>query len=267
MVSGPESIVGRVREVRVALDVSSATQTITKTLSPEALDAAGRLVPGVTISPDLLDVVEPISLLGGFRYVIVKAVTAGQVANGYKLTNIYVTPAGVVMFSSDPQLVNELPGYVETQPVDLTDADDDFEVLVDLNVPEGISVVGDPKVLVQVSIAAIETNLAVSLPVDVTGLTPGLEAQVSPATIDVILAGPVPILDVLQPSDIRVKVDLTGLEPGIYQLIPIVDFLPERVRIVSLLPNTVEVTITQAPTPTIPPTVGVTLTPSPTPQP
>jgi YbbR domain-containing protein len=144
-----ESIVARVQEVR-ALDIWR-NQTVTR--HSLRLWTQQETCDGVAISPDLLNVVEPISLLGGFRYVIVKAVTVGQVANGYKLTNIYVTPAGVVVFSSDPQLVNELPGYVETQPVDLIDADDDFEVLVDLNVPEGISIVGDPKVLVQVSIA------------------------------------------------------------------------------------------------------------------
>ena len=89
---------------------------------------------------------------------------------------------------------------METQPIDLTGKDDDFETLVELNLPAGISVVGDPKVLVQVSIAAIESSLAISLPVEVIGLAPGLEASVAPATVDVILSGPVPVLNTLGPD-------------------------------------------------------------------
>jgi YbbR domain-containing protein len=267
-ISGPQSVVSRVSEVRVNLDISDASETIIKTVTPVLLDDRGRpiLTDGLTLTPDTVSITQPISLLGGFRYVIVRAVTIGQL-EGYRLTNISVTPAGVVVFSSDPQLVQDLPGYIETKPIDLTGAEDDFEMLSDLNLPEGISVVGDPKVLVQVSISAIEGNIAVSLPVEVVSLTPGLMAQVSPIAVDVILTGPVPILGDLQSEDIRVIVDLTGYEEGIYQIIPVVDFLPERVKIESILPATVEVTIIIAftPTPSLTPLVSPTPTLTPTP--
>jgi YbbR domain-containing protein len=181
--------------------------------------------------------------------VIVRPVSVGQVASGYRLTNIFVSPVGKIVFSSDPELVNNLPGYVETQPIDLTGKEDDFETLVELNLPSGISVVGDPKVLVQVSIAAIESSLAISLPVEVIGLAPGLEAIVAPTTIDVILSGPVPVLNTLGPADVRIVVDLSGYDEGTYQVIPVVNILPEQVEKVSMLPATVEVTITIASTP------------------
>jgi YbbR domain-containing protein len=213
----------------------------------------------VTINPGSVTVTKPITLLGGYRYVIVRAISTGQVASGYRLTNIFVSPVGVVAFSADPQLVNSLPGYIETEPFDLTDRDNDFEALVSLALPSGVSVVGDSKVLVQVSIAAIETSLAVSFPVEVIGLTPGLTAAVAPMTVDVILSGPVPILDDLEPGDVRVVVDLTGYEIGIYQLTPVVEILPEEVRQISILPATIAVTVIQAP--------ALTITPTPTPIP
>jgi len=206
-------------------------------------------------------------LLGGYRYVIVRAISTGQVANGYRLTNIFVSPVGVVVFSSNPELVNNLPGYVETQPIDLSGKEDDFETLLELNLPSGIEVVGDPKVLVQVSIAAIESSLAISLPVEVINLAPGLEAVSSPATVNVILSGPVPVLNTLGPTDVRAVVDLTGYEAGVYQLIPQINILPERVEKVSILPASVEITITIASTPTQTGTPGGTLVPQRTPTP
>jgi YbbR domain-containing protein len=90
---------------------------------------------------------------------------------------------------------------------------------------------------------------------------------VSPTTVDVILSGPVPILNTLGPTDVRVVVDLTGYDVGTYQFIPNVNILPDRVTKVSMLPSTVEVTITIAPTPTQTVTPSGTITPVQTPSP
>lgn len=262
IVTGSESSVSKVKELRVVIDISGESETVDLTLAPIPLDAGGRAVSGMVLTPDKVQVKVSINLLGGYRYVIVRPVTLGLVANGYKLTNIYVTPPGLVVFSSDPQLLEDLPGYVETKAIDLTNASDDFETLVELNLPEGVSAVGDSKVLIQVSIAAIESSLAVSLPVEIVGLTPGLQATASPLVVDVILSGPVPVLNSLKPSDIRVKIDLTGFDGGTFQLLPVVDFLPGGVSIVSILPSTIEVTVSQAPTPTITPTPSGTILPT-----
>jgi YbbR domain-containing protein len=84
----------------------------------------------------------------------------------------------------------------------------------------------------------------------VIGLMPGLVSQVAPATVDVILAGPVPDLENLSPVDVRVVVDLAGLTPGTYQLTPQVSILPERIQLQAISPVTIEVTIADSPTPT-----------------
>jgi YbbR domain-containing protein len=266
-VIGPSTVLSRVAEVRVAVDVTNANQTIVREQTPVLLDNENQAVEGLTVKPESVNITQPITLLGGYRYVIVRAISTGQVASGYRLTNIFVSPVGVVVFSSDPTLVNDLPGYVETQSIDLTNKEDDFETLVDLNLPPGISVVGDPKVLVQVSIATIETSLAISLPVEVIGLPPGLAAKVSPATMDIILSGPVPVLNKLGPTDVRVTVDLNGYGVGTFQFIPVVNILPELVQKVSMVPATVEVTITVAPTPTSTGTPNKTVVPQQTPTP
>jgi hypothetical protein len=168
----------------------------------------------------------------------------------------------VVVFSSDPRLVESLPGYVETSALDLTNATDDFESLLDLNLPAGVTAVNDSKVLVQVSIAAIESSLTVSLPVEITGLSPAFIAQVAPATVDLIVTGPVPILSDLKPSNIRITVDLTGFQVGVHQVIPELAFLPPSLQKVSILPTTVEVSITLAPTKTPTPRGFIATTPS-----
>lgn len=268
-ISGPSSLVGRVKEVRATTDMTGVTETFTRTLNLIPVDSTGRTISGLSLMPNNVHLVQKIVLLGGYRNVIVKLVTSGVVANGYRLTNYFVSPTSVVVFSADPKLVDSLPGYVETKPLDLNGANDYIESLLELNLPPGVSAVSDSKVQVQVSIAPIESSLNISLPIEITGLAPSLEAQIAPSTIDLIVSGPVPLLKDLKPSDIRVKVDLTGFQPGSYQIIPVVDFLPTRLQKVSILPTTVEVIIsalpTSTPTPTSPANSGITATPTITP--
>jgi YbbR domain-containing protein len=250
-VSGPMSQVDQVDQVEATLNISGARQTVQSELSLQAVDQDGNPVDGVTITPNRVDVSVQVQQLGGYRDVAVKVRTTGQWAIGYRLTNISVSPPTVTVFSPDPQVVNDLPGFVETEPLDLTAASDDLEARVELDLPEGVTLVGgDQSVLVQVSIAAIESNLSMTLPVEVIGLSPGLQADVSPDAVDVILLGPVPVLETLTPDTVRVVVDLTDLEEGVHQVTPFVDILPDPVQEQGINPIAVEVTLSLLPTPT-----------------
>jgi len=258
-VSGAESMVTQIEQVGASVDISGATESIERSVALVAVDQQGEPVSGVNITPAEVAITQPIFLQGGYRNVIVRVETVGQPANGYKLTNITVSPLNVVVFSSDPQLVNDLPGYVETEPVDLTGAVDDIDTYVAITLPDGVTLVGDQFVLVQVSIAAIEGSLKISLPVTPVGLLPIQAALISPDSVDVILSGPVPILDAMTPDDVRVVVDVSDLELGTYQLEPQVEIIPDRIIVESIVPSTVELEIIIAPTPT------PTLTPAPAP--
>lgn len=250
LVSGPESLVNQVDEVRTALDISEARETIDIALAVQAVDAEGQPVRGVSITPGEVTVTQPITLQGGYRNVVVKPATEGQVATGYRLTNISVSPPNLLVFSTDPQLVIDLPSFIETTPVDVTGAEEDIERLVALDLPEGILVVGERTVLVQVSIAAIEGSLTVTVPVEPVGMEIRQAALVTPESVDLILSGPVPVLNGLTSGDIRVIAEVEGLALGVHQVTPIIEILPDGLQVETVLPSVVEVEIIIAPTPT-----------------
>ncbi len=250
-ISGAESLVNQVQQVRATLDLTNIRENVNRNLTLQALDAGDKQVKGVTISPQEVSVSLTITNRGGYRNVVVKVATTGQISSGYRLTNISVFPPAVTVFSTNPQIVNDLPGYVETASLDLTGAKDDLDVQLPLELPPGVSVVGDQTVTVQVGIAAIESSLTLSaMRVEVTGLAPGQAARISPETVDVILSGPLPLLDSLTKDDVRVVVELSGEELGTYQRVPRVELKIKELRVESILPGTVEVTIIPAPTPT-----------------
>lgn len=261
-ISGAQSQVERVERVRAVLDNNEVRENISRTLTLQALDAGGAPVDTVTLSPASVTVEQNVTNRGGYRNVVVKVATTGLIASGYRLTNISVSPPAVTIFSTDPQLVNDLPGYVETASLDLTGARDDLDVNLPLELPPGVSVVGEQTVAVQVGIAAIESSLTLSaMRVEVTGLEPGQAARISPETVDVILSGPLPLLDSLTKDDVRVIVEMNGEGLGTYQRIPRVELRITELRVESILPGTVEVTIIRAPLTTSTPT------PTATPQP
>jgi len=251
IVSGPASAVERVQKVEALLDLTQVFETVNRTLTLQAVDANNSPVSGLTLTPDRVTVTLPINQKGGYRNVVVKVVTSGEVAAGYRLTNISVFPPTVTVFSSNLQAISSLPGYVETMPFDLTDLKDDLDISLPLNLPEGVSVVGDQTVLVRVGIAAIQSSLPLSnQKINIVGLAPNLAASLSPETIDLILSGPLPLLDALKAGDVTISIDVTGLGRGTYQLEPKIEISIAEIKVESVLPGTVEVVITFAPTPT-----------------
>jgi YbbR domain-containing protein len=262
-------------EVRASLDVTGANDNVVESVTVQPLDENREIVRGVTVTPPSVTITQPVILQGGYRNVVVKVVTNGQVAEGYWLTNVSVTPPNVTVFSTNPQAVNDLPGFVETNPIDLTDLSDDVDIRATLNLPEGVTLAGEESVLVRLSIVALEGSLPINLPVETIGLSPEYRALLSPDTVDLLLVGPLTILNNLTPASIRVSVDLSGLEPGIHQIPVVVDLLPNEVDVAAIIPENVEATIELAPTPTptsnVPTTPGSeltqTVTPSSTPSP
>jgi YbbR domain-containing protein len=246
VISGPESIVSQAKHAQAVLDLNNARQTIETSLPVSIVDDNGIKLTGITLHPDSVSVTVPLVQQGGYRDLAVKVVTVGNLASGYRLKNISATPLIVTVFSENLPLIENLPGYVETVPLDLSGASNNINTQLALNLPGGVTLIGDQTVAVQIEIVPIEGSLTVAFrPVDVIGLGPGLKYQLSPITVDVILSGPLPILNSLSPSDVAVQLDLSSLIPGTYQLTPTISVAQDQVTVQSILPGTVEVIITR----------------------
>lgn len=244
VLSGPQEQVEKVAHIMVDLSIAGMRQDISTVLSLRPQDAEGKIVSGLTISPENITVSLPITQQGGYRDIAVKVAVRGQQAGGYRVTNISVFPPVITVFSSNPLLVNDLPGYVETEPLNLNGESEDVDTRLKLNLPADISVVGEQTVQVQVGIAAIEGSLSLNgIPVNITGLAEGLKANISPALVDVILTGPLPMLDKLTPNDIQFLVDLSGMTGGTHQAVPQSQILISDIRVQSIIPGIIEVTI------------------------
>ncbi len=240
-VSGPTTYVTQVVEADASISVQGAQADVEDDLRLQPRDEAGESVSSVDLTPEEVHVRVPIEPSGYYRPLAVKVSLEGEVAPGYRVIDITVDPPTVTVFGA-PNVLSALQGFIETQPIDVEGAQSNVTVQPALNVPENVSVVPGQQVEVKVFVEPIESSVTMEVVPEVQGLGPDLEATVSPETVEIILSGPLPILNDLEPDDIRVVVDLFDLSSGTHQLEPEV-FVPEGVTAKSVIPSTLQVEI------------------------
>lgn len=266
-VTGPGLLVDQVNEVVADVLLRGAKAPFDREVTLVARDAQGNPVQGVTIIPPSVAANVQIEQRVGYKDVSIKGVLKGAPATGYWVSNIAVTPSTVTVVGSADVLA-QIPGFIESLPVDVAGATADVTKKISLNLPASITVLNNEGVTVQVSVTPLLGGLTVPRKVVVQGLRRGLAASISPVQVDVILAGPLPTLNDLLPEDVQVLIDASGMSPGTYQLKPRVPVTPDAVRVQSIVPDAVQVIITETiseavPTPTVPPltpTLGATAT-------
>lgn len=257
-VTGPASLIGQVDKAVSEIFIRNAKETINRSTDVTIRNRDEQVISGLKVEPAKIQITLPIEQRFGYRDVSVSAVISGQPAPGYWVSNILVNPPRLTVVGN-PQVLGSIPGYIETTPINVSKATADIVQSVPLNLPDGVTVVSAENengtaggVQVTVQIAAIESGQTVQRPITQQGIDPDYVWTASPERTDVILSGPIPRLQTLQPDDVQVVVDLFGLQPGIHKVRPTV-FLPDDLKLEALLPDTVEITIRPNPQLTINP--------------
>ena len=254
-VSGPTSEVGWVAEAVVVVSVQGATSDVEGSFPVSVLDEQGQPVPGVVVSPDRVSVRVPIELSDYYRFLVVKVAIEGQVAENHRITDITVDPPTVTVFGT-PDVIAALPGFIETQPISVAGATMDIIERPALTLPPAVSLVsGQKPVEVHVAVEPVLGSTTVNIPPTIQGLGPSLTATIPLDSIAVVLSGPLPVLEALEPGDVRIILDLFALLAGKHEIEPRV-VLPEGLSAQSIFPPViqVEVFVNITPTPTLPAT-------------
>jgi len=249
-VSGARQLVEQVASVVAQVSLANVTAPVTVRRPVLLFDLQGEEIRnGLTIEPPTVVISATVEQRPGYRVLPVVPKRTGQPAAGYRYTNIDVEPPEVVVYGS-PATINSLPGYIGTLPFSIEGAVSDVIERVGLDLPENISVIGDTQsVSVHIRITPLEDSITVSRSPVFLGLGEGYTVTTNLQTVEIVLAGPVPRLNTLKPGDVRVVLNLVGLEPGLHNLEPEV-IVPEGLRTESIVPRTVPVEVRLLPSPT-----------------
>ncbi len=242
-ITGPAPRVDQITEGRVVVFLDDAREAIDELRRPTFYDLQGNVasVVGLSVNPVEVEVIIPIEELAGFAEKPITVNWIGEPALGYRLLDVKVEP-GSVQVTGLPATLDAL--RLQTEPIDISGLTETDTRQVTLDLPNGVQLVDIQPVVVIVEIEPILSSSVVQRPVEIRALGEGLEAILDPEEVRVFLFGPLPILDSLAESDVRVTVDLLNLITGTYLLEPFVTVSAEDVEVRSAQPSRVTVIIT-----------------------
>ncbi|TKJ31168.1 MAG: hypothetical protein CEE40_02605 [Chloroflexi bacterium B3_Chlor] len=245
IVSGPRTLVDQVVHVTAEVYLRGEKEAFERNAVLTPRDDVGNAVTGLEIDHQSVRVTVPIERIVGYRDLSIKTVTQGTPAPGYWISSISADPSTVTVVG-DPEVVDEIPGYLETHPIDVEGAREDISQQVAILFPEDVSSLEDvATVQAIIEISPVLGGQTVQLTPVVQGLGRGLEASFSPDTVEVILSGPLSELEALEAGDVRVLLDLSDYEPGTH-FVPLTVDRPESLEVQAILPDQVEVVIRES---------------------
>ena len=247
-VRGPVPNLEEVASAKGTVNVDGANADVVERVPVVLLNAQGDVVTGLDWDPNQVEVRVPVLRRVGYKpEVLVVPDVRGDPAEGYRRGSVAVSPSTVTL-AGPPLVLNDLPGFVRTEPITITGMTQVLTERIPLSMPTNVVAVGVNYVTVTVSILPVLSSRAMTSTVEVQGLHQGWTATLSPDTVDVILVGPDAVLAELGPEDVQVFVNLFDLGLGVHRLDPVVLY-PEGVTLESVLPGTIEVLIQTAATP------------------
>jgi YbbR domain-containing protein len=247
-VQGPSSKVEQVMAADVQVYLRGAKSQVERFDKIAPVDSVGQTVDLLESSPNVVEVVVPVERWPDRKEVAVRVDLVGSPASGYRLDAIKVEPDTVVLRGSSDAL-DKVPGFVKTQQLTVQNATTDLRAKLKLLLPARVTAFEGDTIDVLVSVVPLEGGDKITLKPVLRGLADGLEAKAALDTVDVILSGPQNQLKSLSSDDVFVILDLNGLLAGTYQLTPDVR-VPSGLKLNSVLPATIEVTIKAKATPT-----------------
>ncbi|MFO7635022.1 MAG: CdaR family protein [Caldilinea sp.] len=241
-VHGPASQVDQVARARAEIFLRSAKSQVERTQQLVPVDAQNRPIDRVEVAaPGKVQIVVPVEQWPGRKEVAVRVKLSGPSANGYRLSAVRSEPSTVVL-QGDPDILSQVPGFVETEPLDLTGATTDVRKRVALLLPEGVTSFDGDFVMATAGITPIVGGITVSEQLVVRGLGPGLTADTALDEVDVVLSGPISLLESMNEDDVFAILDLNGLVVGTHIVEPAI-LAPSGIGIDAVIPETVEVVI------------------------
>jgi YbbR domain-containing protein len=250
-VRGPGSVVDRVDAAVARVIVDASGVDVDEDVDLVAVDARGDRVTPVDFEPSSVHVRIAVTVAGTTRTVPVVPKLRGSPAVGFALTGLRVQPVDVVI--AGPRATLQGISEVDTEPVSIAGAHADVTADTKLVLPQGVTVEGSSTVTVTATITPLTGSTTFTVGIVLTGTSSQFTYAVSAGSTLAVVSGPVTALGALSGSSLQATADVSGLGVGTHTL-PLRVTVPSGLRVTSLVPAQVTVTISAVSSPTPTPT-------------
>lgn len=219
-VMGAESLIKRINQVKVTINVQDLVESKTFLVEPIYYNYDGDRLDSTRLRTKTKKVNVTVHLLKT-KKVSLKVKTEGAVAKGYRLENILIEPKSINIAGTKTQLAN-LSDIVISK-ISLDDVRQDTEENIDVTnyLPEGIKLAqesGDVRVKLQV-VPLEEKKLTLDTSdIIVRNQNMKLKRTFTEDTIEIVVRGKKEQLDSLQLDDLEPSLNLEGLKAGKHKL-------------------------------------------------
>lgn len=219
-ISGPASLVDSVTRAEATLVLDGTTASARALLPVKLVDELGEEVSGLTVEPSQVLITAIIRRENNVQDVGVRVVTEGAPPDGYWVSAVSSEPASVTLRGA-PADLEAIGSFVTIAPVDISDVRGEFRTQSPLELPPGVDAIdADGRTLSAVTVL-IETTpligeLVLTRDVTIQGLRADALASVDPPAVQLLISGPVPILNEIEenPELVQVYVIVETLVPG-----------------------------------------------------
>ena len=226
-VSGPQSQVSKVARAVAKLELSglSAERASDRTaLDIELQDSSGNAIVSdkleITNQTVITDsvIVETDVVPAAMVPIDLESMVTGKPASGYELVSVYAEQ-DALRVAAKLEVLGAIEFLTTDQPMSIEGADSNVSGYVRLRRMSGVENTLPTEIAITAEIAEKTTERTMRLlDVDVSGLEDGLKAALSDKQITVQLTGAYSFIEGLERDNVRLFVDLTGLEPGSHVL-------------------------------------------------
>lgn len=241
-VTAPQSRMKEIVEIQALVNVQDVNEQVKKTVPLQAVDAKGNVVDA-TINPAIVEVTIPVTV--PFSNIPLKLEYKGRPAAGYSVSQVEVSQDMITVYAPE-DLIQSL-SYYSGPEVDLTGLRKDHTFQLEIPVANGVARTVPQTVTVHVQIEETESKTFENVPLKITGLQSGWQAEIThpaEAQIDLTVMGAEQNLRELSADEIQAFVDVSNLVPGDHR-VQVKLNLPPFVEVVDDKQTTVTVRVTE----------------------
>lgn len=242
-VKGAKSKVADVNSVNATIDVSTLTDK-TKVFQTglSTLNENGETVKNVKLSSDTANIEAAVYQT---KEVPLDVEVSGEVSKAYQVTGMNVPKKVKIKGLKDNLQKVE---RVTAQAIDISDVTATTEIPISVDLPKGIMLANSSK---DISVSIIIKGISIkefevpNSSISATGLGENLSLVVNTESVAVKASGKEADIETLNQKDIKLSIDVTGLEPGIYTVPLTIDEIDGMSELV-LTPSEIHITINEA---------------------
>ena len=243
LVEGPESLVNSVDKVVGVIKLSEDFQSISQPVSLHPINSRGEQVANINLQPKQVMVNLPMDQL---KTVAINPLVDVNPAEGYEISNIVIEPSTVTIRGQHEQIDNIKSINTEAITIDNLSSNLDREIRLDI--PEtGIDVdVGVVKLIITVEELS-EKSFEISRDnIEFRNIPRELDIDKSqiPRLLELRILAKESVVGSLNNEDLKLVVDMEGLEEGNHTLEPVIEVpmgVERRAKRIQLIPKTIDI--------------------------